>query len=443
MPGRTRAKIPAYTLHRASGQAVVRIAGKDYYLGRYGSAESREAYQRRIAELVQHDRQAITAKLPSELSVNELILAYWHYVQGYYVKDGQPTSEQDCIRSALRPLRQLYGLSVAVEFGPRCLKTVRDEMIRQGRCRQVINRDINRVRALFRWAVEEELIPVAVYQALKTVAGLKKNRTSARESTPVTPVPMEHVEATLPHLPAQLVAMIQFQLLTGARPGEICRLRPCDITIGADGVWCYRPHAHKTEHHDKERRIYVGPRAQEILRPWLDRPADAYCFSPREVRAAQQAAKRRHRKTPMTPSQVARKPKRAAKRPPGNRYTKDSYRRAIKRACDQAFPPPAHLTRKRVAGAKARKPSAKATRWETLREWKARLGETGRAELKMWWTAHRWHPNQLRHTRATELRARYGLEAAQTVLGHGDPKTTTIYAERDFARAAAIMREVG
>jgi hypothetical protein len=34
-------------------------------------------------------------------------------------------------------------------------------------------------------------------------------------------------------------------------------------------VWSFTPEAHKTEHHGKERRIYLGPRAQTVLRPWL------------------------------------------------------------------------------------------------------------------------------------------------------------------------------
>jgi integrase len=54
-----------------------------------------------------------------------------------------------------------------------------------------------------------------------------------------------------------------------------------------------------------------------------------------------------------------------------------------------------------------------------------------------------WSPLQLRHTAATAIRARYGLEAAQTVLGHAKPDTTLIYAERDLARAHAIAAEVG
>jgi site-specific recombinase XerC len=70
---------------------------------------------------------------------------------------------------------------------------------------------------------------------------------------------------------------------------------------------------------------------------------------------------------------------------------------------------------------------------------KKRLSE----EAAAWRAKFCWSPNQLRHSRATAIRERYGIEAAQTVLGHADPRVTEIYAERDFAMAARIMREIG
>lgn len=65
------------------------------------------------------------------------------------------------------------------------------------------------------------------------------------------------------------------------------------------------------------------------------------------------------------------------------------------------------------------------------------------AEASEWRRKHCWSPNQLRHTRATELREQFGIEAAQVVLGHSDPKTTLVYAEAQFSKAAAIARETG
>jgi len=55
----------------------------------------------------------------------------------------------------------------------------------------------------------------------------------------------------------------------------------------------------------------------------------------------------------------------------------------------------------------------------------------------------KWSPNQLRHTYATIIRKRYGLEAAQILLGHSKADVTQIYAERDLQKAVDVVREVG
>ena len=54
-----------------------------------------------------------------------------------------------------------------------------------------------------------------------------------------------------------------------------------------------------------------------------------------------------------------------------------------------------------------------------------------------------WHPNQIRHTRATALRRQFGLEAAQVSLGHAKADVTQIYAERDLVKAVEIAKMTG
>jgi integrase len=189
-----------------------------------------------------------------------------------------------------------------VNLGPLVLKVIRQSMIDAGRSRNVINKDINRIRAMFRWAVENELVDVTVYQALRTVSSLRRGRSGARETAPVCPVPEESVNATLNHTPPTVTAMVRLQLLTGARPGEITALKPADVDRTDPTGWVYKPSGHKTAHHLRGRVIVFGPRAQEILRPWLDRAPDTPCFSPAEGEAARNAARRAARRSPMTPS---------------------------------------------------------------------------------------------------------------------------------------------
>ena len=82
-------------------------------------------------------------------------------------------------------------------------------------------------------------------------------------------------------------------------PGPLRGADPVLISIGRNGwqdvpdpppamtrdgdVWTYRPASHKTEHHGHDRVIFVGPKAQAVLRPYLLRSAESPCFSPSEA----------------------------------------------------------------------------------------------------------------------------------------------------------------
>jgi integrase len=269
-----RHRIPQYRCYRPKNLGLVVIHGKAHYLGKYGSQESWERYHRLIADLLTSPSPATSAPpLPDPEtgpSIDELMVAFWdRHVVIYYVKDGRPTSEQDNVRQALRFLRRLHGQTPAMDFGPRALKLVREAMIQAGRCRTLINKDVCRIQQMFGWAVENELLPVQVHQALKRVEGLRKGRSDARERPPISKVSVAVVKATVPHLAAPLVAMVKLQLLTGARPGEIASLRPRDVDRSNPASWVYRPGSHKTEHHGRDRVVVLGPRAQSVLSPWL------------------------------------------------------------------------------------------------------------------------------------------------------------------------------
>src|SRR5581483_6011251 len=158
------------------------------------------------------------------------------------------------------------------------LKAVRDEMIRSGLSRPSVNQRVGVIKRAFKWAVSEELIPGAALESLRAVAGLAKGRTEAPEPEPVRPVPDAWIDAALPFVLPPIAALIRLQRLTGARPGELVILRPCDLDVTGD-VWLYRPASHKTAHHGKGRAIGIGPRAREVLEPFLPTELRAYAFS--------------------------------------------------------------------------------------------------------------------------------------------------------------------
>jgi hypothetical protein len=128
MPKKNR--IPTYRHHKASGQAVVLLDGKSVYLGVWDSPVSRAKYDRVISEWLVHGRSPVCtrggpiesgATLANGPTVNELILMYWRFAEGYYKPDGDTTSELRCIREALRPVREMYGSTEAAKFGPLAL----------------------------------------------------------------------------------------------------------------------------------------------------------------------------------------------------------------------------------------------------------------------------------------------------------------------------------
>ncbi len=225
---------PSYRHHKARNLAVVTIDGKNHYLGHWQSPESHEKYAALIAEWKRNGGTlpAKTADAPTGttlLTVSELILAYFKFAQTHYVKHGEPTSEQGHLKQALRPVRLIYGTTPATEFGPRAFKNVRHSMIDAGRARKSINKDAHRIKRMFRWAVEVELLTPDVHQKLRAVAPLAKGKTTARETGKVPPVPAEHVAAVLPHLPPPVAAMVQLQCT-----------RPADHVVGQRrlGLWC-------------------------------------------------------------------------------------------------------------------------------------------------------------------------------------------------------------
>lgn len=377
---------PAYRHFKPRNLACVTIDGKRVYLGPYGSAESRAEYARLIAEWEQRvgrphvpshremrRARAAGTVVPVPLTVVELVDRYLAWARTYYVKrDGvTPSNENVVIRSSVRPLLKLYATVPARKFRPRHLRSVRDALVDSGRyARKQVNDHVSRIKRMMTWGVEYELIPGSVVERLRCVRGLRRGKTTARDNPPVREVPDAVVERTMAWLPPAVRIVVQFMRLTGCRPGEAVSLRPCDVDMSSE-PWCYSPAEHKTQHHGHERRVFIGPKAADVLRPLLLRPSDERCFA---------------------------------------KYTKDSLARAIARALARANEAEAEAAKK-----EEREPDP----------------------------IPRWTPNMLRHTRATELRRQFGIEAARVALGHSDPGITLVYAEADQKLAAEVARKTG
>ena len=297
---RLPAQVPTYRRHKPTNQAVctVRLANgqrKDLYLGPWNSAPSKSEYGRVVALVGANG--GIYPSAVEDLSVNESLVLYTRFINGYYVDpDGRPSRSVENIKAVLGYLKRLFGPTPLADFGPPQLKAIRSLMVDEGKARRTVNKAAVLVRQFFRWCVSEQLVHPSVLESLRAVPALAPGRSGAAEGTPREPADPAAVATTLPHLPPAARAVVHLLRLTGARPSEMLALRPCDVDRSR-GVWSFTLPAHKTAWKGKARVIYFGPEAQTILAPWLEGVGpEEYAFSPRrseELRIADRSEKRR------------------------------------------------------------------------------------------------------------------------------------------------------
>lgn len=381
--------LPSYLLHKTSGQARVRINGRDHLLGPFGSEESRIKYSKLIAEVAGgllvdplvdrtslnrgtfHETNSINGlagstnrtgfndlrRVDAGLTVAELLLAFKRHADGYYTKNGKPTAEINCLDSAMRPVRELFAFTPARDFAPLMLKAAQKKYVAAGWSRGFVNASTNRIRRIWKWAVSEGLVPVTTWQALQAVPGLKAGHTTAPDHKRREAVSDEHIEAVRAHLlkkrgPRRELYRDWFDLMraTGARPSELIGLTMADIDTRGE-VWIADLTDHKNAHRGLPRKLFFGPQSQLILR-----------------------------RCPVTGPLFPNKRRTLADR--------------VKAACLAAKIP--HFV-----------------------------------------------PYALRHTKATELRDAIGIESAQATLGHAQPSMTARYSSKMDKLAIAAAAACG
>ena len=402
---RPKAKAPARSYH-ISGQSIVRIGGRDFYLGKHDSPESIARYavligiyqagglvlpedfdigvldERASTLLGQARPEAIVsqqANLP--ILVKHVTAAYRIHADNRYVNNPQ---EHHRLHQICDSLDKHAGNIEANDYGPLLLQQQRQRWVTAGLSRVYCNRLTNAVVRIFKYSVSQELVGESTWSRLKSVESLRTGQTEAPETNTVKPVSIDVVRATAEHLPPGLKAMIRVHLGTGMRPNELCRIRPCDIDRSGD-VWVYRPAKHKTAHRGKTKAVPILGDAREALTDYLNRSPESFCFSPAESMTHWYAKKRAARKSKVQPSQQSR----AVANPrkvPGDHYTPTSYRQSIQRAAKRAG-------------------------------------------------VEKWHPYQMRHLAITMVRDALGIEAAQAFAGHSNLSMTEHYAKQTEAKA--------
>jgi integrase len=372
MPRRKRGAPPPYLEHKATGQAYSTWRGETLYHGKYNTPESR----RRYAELLKRwEREEGETARPDRGSVAQLAEDYRSRVASMLSADEQAAFKRNC-----RDLEELAGAMDPDDFGPLELKALQAQWVGADLRRQTVNKQVGRIRRIFRWGVSEGRVRPDTLGALEAVDDLKAGRSEAEDYQDVPPVPLRDLVRTLRELPPVLQALVRWQYYVGCRPGEACRTHAEELHRGEvrvkgrtvkipAGAIAFTPGTHKNLLKGQHLVYLVGPRAQDAVEAFLGK---GYLFSPQ------------------TKARRKRKPLRA----PGPCYRTDSYAHAIARACAAAGVPS-------------------------------------------------WSPNQLRHNWFTRMDRAAGLAAASSAGGHLSPSTTLVYIERNLRQAADLSLRHG
>ena len=245
-----RKQLPKYCRHKSTNRAFVRIDGKMYYLGKYGSEASRREYDRIIGEFIANGRQALYRS--EEVLVENLVNQFLNYITKERNYSLDKTKQ---IPNILQSLTSLYGNLPASQFTPTALKTIRRKYLERKLSRTTINGYIGYIKQVFYWGAEEEIIPATVAGALRTVKELPKGRSAAVERAAVKPVADDVVEKTLRHIDSEQIRdMIRVQRLISGRPQDIHNMRICDVDRSGE-IWKYTPFEHKTKKLGKIERV--------------------------------------------------------------------------------------------------------------------------------------------------------------------------------------------
>ena len=329
--------------------------------------------------------------------VEEAALAFAEWAKTYYKSGGEVGS----CRTAMRYLRNLHGERVLGELTHSDMMRVRDAIIASGACRNTVNRLIHILTRRFsQWALDEGLITAAEKVEISQLATIKRGRTAAKETAPIVAARDCDIEAAAAVMVPHMATMLRVHRLTGMRPGELCAMKWEEIERGGD-VWLYRPGAHKNDWRGElgqPRVVLIGPKAQALLDA-MPGERSGHVFSPRAAMLEYMQEKREKRTSPFYPCRDESFSRACpdATRRPGEVWDVSAYNRSIKHAIARAG-----------CGA--------------------------------------FTSNQLRHSFATEVRRKFGLEACRAVLGHSlGGSVTDIYSfeamEEEFiekARSAVL-----
>lgn len=252
---RPKNTIPTLRKHSTSGNAMVQWEGKVYYLGVFGSVEAVESYQSICSNITLHGVAVVESK--TLLSVKKLATEFLNNLS----KNFSPTSQEPIpIRRSVLQMVEFQGETDAAKYTPARFIALRQHWIERGLSVSTINKYHNYILQFFQWAAIMDYLNPSIWHALKAVPKLKPLRSPAKDPKKVEPVDRKYVDAIQPLVSNTVWNIIQMQLFTGMRSGEVLSMTLRQIT---DNV--YFPQQHKNKWRGHARTIYLGPKARALL----------------------------------------------------------------------------------------------------------------------------------------------------------------------------------
>ena len=431
----------AYRLHKGKNQGYVQYPRQcddrrpqETFPGEYGSPESQAAYEKSLAYFLTHGTlppwikqstpppEAFEPQRGGAVTVAQLCQEFFA-AQG----PGYCASERAAFRVVIERLCSLHAATPVDQFRRPMLRHVRQQMVELGNSRRYIDCHVTRIRGMFDWGVDEDLVPPEIAAGLKSLRRLKPRE--APSYPPVEPVADAVVAQTLPHLPTEAADLVQLLRLSAARPSELMGLKAGDIIQTRPDLWEYHPAEHKTVDHGYDRCIYFGPQAIAILQRLIDErgPRALLLVQPDwEGLKAQHSWDAGERLLKLFHEGGWKSS------PSWWEYVKENSRQLVGLAPSRAQA----VFRRAKLGAK--RPRSKAGKpWN-----RHRFAQLIQRTCEKHGIEH-WTPYQLRHAAACQAVQHGSLAAAQRILGHKLATTTDHYLKGDPDGAARLVAQLG
>lgn len=221
----------------------------------------------------------ITPSLAKGLCVTiaDAVRRYIAFCKQHYRKGNRQTSMARKARAALRNVSETLGHWPIAGFTAQHVRNEIVRLIEIGRSRKTCIDYLDAIILFMQWAVNEIEFPIEVLTKVRAITFPRDGRafTNGEKTVapvtrlPVTPPPLEHVEATIRSIRGpqkEVVAdILRVMMLTGMRPSEALEFCPakCDMQTSPD-CWIYWPTDSKTQRF-QDRKILIGPKAQKII----------------------------------------------------------------------------------------------------------------------------------------------------------------------------------